>query len=141
MADDSAKMAKAFLLYLLGAYLFANGGQTVSLRWLAPFRDFRGPWECGHNRESPPSFCNGLGTIYITSSRGRTIDLTTRDMSSELRYSLGNVLGTQNHPTLRLASFHCVLHPNPIKGMFNIVYLTHTRASIHLSTQHGIHHL
>ena len=33
-------MAKAFLLHLLGAYLFANGGQTVSLRWLTLFQDF-----------------------------------------------------------------------------------------------------
>ena len=29
--------------------------------------------------ESPPSFCNGLGTIYIVSFRGRTIGLTTKD--------------------------------------------------------------
>ena len=41
-----------------------------------------------------PSFCNGLGTIYIVSSLGRTIDLTTRDIYSELRYDLGKVLGT-----------------------------------------------
>ena len=40
-ANDCAKMARAFLLYLLGVYLFANGGQTVSLRWQALFRDFR----------------------------------------------------------------------------------------------------
>ena len=33
-------MAKAFLVHLLGAYLFANGGQTVSLRWLTLFQDF-----------------------------------------------------------------------------------------------------
>ena len=71
--------------------------------------------------ESPPSFCNGLGIIYIASSQGRTIDLTTKDMSSELRYSLGNVLGTQNRPTLWLASSHCVLCLNPIKGTLNIV--------------------
>ena len=45
--------------------------------------------------ESPPSFCNGLGTIYIVSSLGRTIDLTTRDIYSELiRYDHGKVLGT-----------------------------------------------
>jgi len=30
-------MAKAFLLHLMGTYLFANGGQTVSLRWLTLF--------------------------------------------------------------------------------------------------------
>ena len=33
-------MARAFLLYLLRAYLSTNGGQTVSLRWLVLFRDF-----------------------------------------------------------------------------------------------------
>ena len=37
---DCAQMARAFLLYILEAYLFDNGGQTVSLRWLALFRDF-----------------------------------------------------------------------------------------------------
>ena len=30
--DDCAQMAMAFLMYILGAYLFAKGGQTVSLR-------------------------------------------------------------------------------------------------------------
>ena len=44
--------------------------------------------------ESSPSFCNGLGTVYIASFRGRTIDLTTRDMGSEFGYVLGKVLGT-----------------------------------------------
>ena len=71
--------------------------------------------------ESPHSFCNGLRTIYITSSRGRTIDLTTRDMGSELWYGLGKVLGIQNRPMLRLASSHCVLCLNLIKGTLNIV--------------------
>ena len=37
-------MAKAFLVHLLGAYLFANGGQTVSLRWLTLFEDFVDAW-------------------------------------------------------------------------------------------------
>ena len=52
---------------------------------------------CGHKGESPPSFGNGLGAIYIESSRGRTINLITRDMGLELRYGLGKVLGTENH--------------------------------------------
>ena len=43
--------------------------------------------------ESPLSFCNGQGTIYIASSR-RTFDFTTRDMGSEFRYMLRKVLGT-----------------------------------------------
>ena len=45
IVDDCAKMARAFLLCLLRPYLFANRGQTVSLRWLAPFYDFRGARE------------------------------------------------------------------------------------------------
>ena len=39
-AKDCLWMARFFFLYLLGAYLFSNGGQMVSLRWLALFRDF-----------------------------------------------------------------------------------------------------
>ena len=92
--------------------------------------------------ESPPNFCNGLETIYIASSRGRTFDLTTRDMGSEFRYVLGKVLSTQNCPTLRLSSHHCVLCFNLIKNMFNTyIYThthTHTHTSIHLSIQHDI---
>ena len=63
-------------------------------------------------------------------------------MGSELRYGLGKVLGTQNHQILRLASHHCVLCLNPIKGILNIFILTHTRVSIHLTSnnQHGIKH-
>ena len=57
--------------------------------------------------------------------------LTTKDMSSELRYGLGKMLGTQNCPTLRLASSHYVLCLNPIKGTLNIAsVLTHTLAYI-----------
>lgn len=39
--DYFAQMDKAFLLYILEVYPFANGGQTMSLRWLALFHDFR----------------------------------------------------------------------------------------------------
>ena len=73
--------------------------------------------------ESPLSFCNDLGAIYIASSQGRTVDLTTRDMGLEFRYILGKVLGTQDHPTLRLASHHCVLRLNLNKIIFNTCIL------------------
>ena len=74
---------------------------------------------------------DGLETIYIASSQGMTIDLTTKDIGLELRYGLGKVLGTQNRPNLRLTSSHCVLCLYPIKGTLNIVsILTHTLAYI-----------
>ena len=38
--EEHVRMAKAFLLHLLGAYLFTNGAQMVSLRWLTLFQDF-----------------------------------------------------------------------------------------------------
>ena len=78
--------------------------------------------------------------MYIASSQGMTIDLTTRDMGSEFRYVLGKVIGTQDCPILRLASHHCVLCLNLDKIMFNTCILTHTHTSIHLSIQHGIIH-
>ena len=90
--------------------------------------------------EFPPSFCNGLGIIYIASFRGRTFDLTTRNMGSKFRYVLGKVLGTQDCPTLRLVSHHCVLYLNLIKNNFQYLYskLTHTHTSMHLIYNHGI---
>ena len=35
--NDYAWMDRAFLLYILGAYLFANGGQAMSWWWLSLF--------------------------------------------------------------------------------------------------------
>ena len=90
--------------------------------------------------ESPPSFCNGLGTVYTVSSWGRTIDLTTRPMGSEFRYALRKVLGIQDCPTLGLVSYHCVLRFNLIKNNFNTCIYTHTHTSIHLSIQSWDHH-
>ena len=90
--------------------------------------------------ESLPSFCNGLGTMNIASSRGRTINLTTRGIGLELRYVLEKVLGTQDCPTLRLGSHHCVLRLNLDKIMFNTCILTRTHNSIRLNIQHGIIH-
>ena len=37
--EECIRMARAFVLHFLG-HLFANGGQTVSLRWLILFQDF-----------------------------------------------------------------------------------------------------
>ena len=42
--EECVRMARAFLLHLLRAYLFANGGQTVSLGWLTLFQDFGEAW-------------------------------------------------------------------------------------------------
>ena len=38
--EECFRMAKAFLLHLLGDYLFSNGVQTMSLRSLILFQDF-----------------------------------------------------------------------------------------------------
>ena len=38
--EERTWMARAFRLHLLGACLFANGGQMVSLRWLTLDQDF-----------------------------------------------------------------------------------------------------
>ena len=40
-AEEYSRMARVILLYLLRAYFFDNEGQTVSLRWLALFQDFK----------------------------------------------------------------------------------------------------
>ena len=69
--------------------------------------------QCGHNRELPTSFCL---------SRKELFDLATRHMGLEFRYDFGKVLDTQNGLTLELASSHCVLCLNPIKGRLNIAF-------------------
>jgi len=42
--EECVRMARAFLLHLLGDYLFANGRKMVSLRWLTLFQDFGEAW-------------------------------------------------------------------------------------------------
>ena len=81
--------------------------------------------------ESPLSFCNGLGTIYIAFFLRNDLWFYYQSMGSEFRYFLGKVLGTQYYQTLRLASHHCVLCLNLIKNKFNTCILTHT--SMHLT--------
>ena len=88
----------------------------------------------GTRGESPPSFCNGLGIIYIVSSRERTF------WSYYQIYGFGVYVCSREsvrHPrslNLRLASHHCVLRLNLIKNMFNTciltLSLTHTLAYI-----------
>ena len=89
--------------------------------------------------ESPPSFYNGLRTINIESFRGRTIDLTIRYMGLEFRYVLRMVLGTQDRPTLRLASHHCVLRLKLDKIMFN-TYVLNLHTHWHASKRTTWHH-
>ena len=43
--EERVQMARAFFLHLLGAYLFANGGKMMSLRWLTLFQDFADAWK------------------------------------------------------------------------------------------------
>ena len=55
-----------------------------------------------------------------------------QSLGSKFRYALGKVLGTQDRPTLKLASHHCVLCLNPIKNHLNTCILdshTHTNMS------------
>ena len=49
-----------------------------------------------------------------------------QSMCLEFRYGDGKVLGTQPHPTRRLAFTHCVPYPNPIKESSNRLFYTHT---------------
>ena len=41
-----------------------------------------------------------------------------QSLGSEFRYTLGKVLGTQNRPTIRLASYHCVLNERNSKSLY-----------------------
>ena len=108
-----------------------NAGASYQRMAITLLHDIMHNEVCGHNGESPPSFCNGLRTIYIASFRGRNFWSYYQSMSLEFSYGFGKVLGTQNNPTLGLASSHCVLCLNPIKGIFNIVsILIHTLAYI-----------
>ena len=58
-------------------------------------------------------------------------------MDLEFRYVLGKVLDTQDRPTLRLVSHHCVLHLNLIKNNFQYLY-SKLMWKLHLTYNHGI---
>ena len=63
-----------------------------------------------------------------------------QNLGLEIRYALGKVWGTQDRPTLRLASHHYVICLNLIKNHLNTCILdSHTQQ--HASNkQHGIFH-
>ena len=63
MLEDYARMAGAFLLYILGAYLFTSGGQTVFLRWLALFCDFGEAWEANWGQACLVYLYSSLDTL------------------------------------------------------------------------------
>ena len=60
---ECAHMARAFLLHLMGAYLFANGGQTVSLRWLTLFKDFWEAWRANWGQACLAHLYSTLNTL------------------------------------------------------------------------------
>ena len=63
MVEECTLMARVFLLYLLGAYLFANGGQTMSLRWMTLFRDFERVWTAYYGQACLAYFYSSLDTL------------------------------------------------------------------------------
>ena len=63
MAEECTRMAKVLLLYLLGAYLFANGGKMVSLRWLALFQDFERAQTANWGKAFLAYFYSSLDTL------------------------------------------------------------------------------
>ena len=84
----------------------------------------------GHFQESPPSFAMTQEPYIQRHFKERPFDLTTRDKSSELRYGLEKVLGTQTHPTIGLASHYCILCLNPIKPKSTIHLIMHIKQPI-----------
>ena len=69
------------------------------------------------SRSGPnPSWPDLWTTLYIASFSRKDLWSYYYSMGSEFKYALGKVLDTQDRPTLRLASHHCVLCLNPIKN-------------------------
>lgn len=63
MAEECARMAKVYFLYLLGVYLFPNWGQMVTLMWLALFRDFERARTANWRHECLAYFYSSLDTL------------------------------------------------------------------------------
>lgn len=58
-------MARVILLYLLGAYLFTNGEDTMSLRWFALFRDFEKAYTANWGSMCLAYFYSSLNTLSL----------------------------------------------------------------------------
>ena len=89
--DDYARMARAFLLYILGAYLFANGGKMVSLRWLSFFRDFEEAQEANQGQACLAYLYSSLdmlsrGTLCQLVGPWKLIEVGSLILSSILQY-------------------------------------------------------
>ena len=103
------------------------------MREARTYRSNKGSHECRHNKMWS---CHLVFTMVVEPYnsvllRKYLLGLTTREMGSELRYGFWKVFGTQNRPTLRLVSSHCVLCLTLIKGTLNIAsILTLTLAYI-----------
>jgi len=68
---EVAYLAKNFQKFMKMKNNVKSFGKGKSSSFKNDKKDFKkkDAKECGHNRwESPPSFCNGLGTIYIAFS-------------------------------------------------------------------------
>ena len=113
-------------------------GLVLAVVWSLGFTDNRGFGHKG-SRSRHLVFQWFRNHTYSVLSR-KVLWSYYQSMSSEFRYALRKVLGTQDRPTLRLASYRCVLRLNLIKNNFNTCILTHAHTSIHLSIQHGIFH-
>ena len=61
--EECVRMAKAFLLHLLGTYLFANGGKMVPLRWLTLFQDFGEAQRANQEQACPTYLYSTLDTL------------------------------------------------------------------------------
>ena len=62
-AEECARMARVFLLYLWGVDFFANEGQTVSFRWLSLFRDFERVRDANWGQACLAYFYSSLDTL------------------------------------------------------------------------------
>ena len=61
--EEHVWMARAFLLHFLGAYLFTNGGQVVSLRWLTLFQGFADAWRANWGQACLAYLYSSLDTL------------------------------------------------------------------------------